>query len=74
MNVLTSGSYRWTAAIDFKKAFDCVDHGCLWEALRQQHIQSAYINFLKHLYRDQTATVRTDATSRPCSIERGVEH
>jgi hypothetical protein len=36
----------WAAAIDFKKAFDCVDHKHLWDALRQQHIPEAYITFI----------------------------
>eukprot|EP00959_Pyramimonas_sp_CCMP1952_P289183 6047993-Pyramimonas_sp.AAC.1 len=27
----------WAAAIDFKEAFDCVDHQHLWNALRQQN-------------------------------------
>ena len=26
----------WIAAIDFKKAFDCVEHRCLWAALGRQ--------------------------------------
>ena len=26
----------WLVAVDFKKAFDCLNHSCLWEALKQQ--------------------------------------
>eukprot|EP00959_Pyramimonas_sp_CCMP1952_P262412 5486763-Pyramimonas_sp.AAC.1 len=59
--VLYEQSYRWqrplwAAVIDFKKALDCVSHGKLWEALRQQHISAAYMNFLQQMYSDQTAT------------------
>eukprot|EP00959_Pyramimonas_sp_CCMP1952_P031117 652524-Pyramimonas_sp.AAC.1 len=63
----------WAAAIDFKKAFDCVDHDKLWKTLRQQHIPDNYIDFLQRLYDDQTATVRTDTNSRSFSLQRGVK-
>ena len=26
----------WVAAVDFRKAFDCVEHACTWDALRKQ--------------------------------------
>eukprot|EP00959_Pyramimonas_sp_CCMP1952_P395722 8291719-Pyramimonas_sp.AAC.1 len=40
--LLYEQSYEWqlplrAAAIDFKKAFDCIDHQHLWNALRQQN-------------------------------------
>eukprot|EP00959_Pyramimonas_sp_CCMP1952_P114752 2399023-Pyramimonas_sp.AAC.1 len=54
----------WAAAIDFKETFDCVDHDCMWDALRQQHIPPAYITFPRHLYTIQAGTVRTDTNSR----------
>ena len=74
--IITSFSHQlppWAAAVDFKKAFDCVDHKHLWDALRQQHIPEAYITLLQHMYNDQTATVRTDTSSRSFSIQRGVK-
>eukprot|EP00959_Pyramimonas_sp_CCMP1952_P209764 4388729-Pyramimonas_sp.AAC.1 len=61
----------WAARIDFKKAFDCVDRDCMWGALRQQHLPTAYITLLRHLYSTQTGTVRTDTNSRAFNIERG---
>ena len=63
----------WTAAVDFKKAFDCVYHHCLWEALRDQGVPAPYITLLQKFYNEQTATVRTDVNSRAFSIERGVK-
>eukprot|EP00959_Pyramimonas_sp_CCMP1952_P416582 8727592-Pyramimonas_sp.AAC.1 len=63
----------WAAAIDFKKAFDCIDHDRMWDAQRQQHVPPAYITFLQHLYSTQAGTVRTDTNSRAFNIEQGVK-
>eukprot|EP00959_Pyramimonas_sp_CCMP1952_P371608 7781383-Pyramimonas_sp.AAC.1 len=63
----------WAAAIDFKKALDCVGHDCMWDALRKQHIPPAYITCLQHLYSAQAGTIRTDTSSRAFNIERGVK-
>eukprot|EP00959_Pyramimonas_sp_CCMP1952_P298749 6248789-Pyramimonas_sp.AAC.1 len=63
----------WTAAVDFKKAFDCIYHHCLWEVLRDQGVPTPYITMLQKFYNRQTATVRTDVNSRGFSIEKGVK-
>ena len=63
----------WVAAIDFKKAFDCVDHRRLWETLRNQNIPDPYVRLLKSLYANQMATVKTDKRSKEFNIERGVK-
>ena len=65
--------HLWAAAIDFKKAFDCVDHDCLWEALRGQSVPAPYITLLQKFYSGQVATVKTDVSSRSFNIERGVK-
>ena len=28
----------WLVAVDFKKAFDCISHDCLWNSLREQGV------------------------------------
>jgi len=63
----------WIAALDFKKAFDTVEHSCLWEALRQQQVPNSYVKLLHTLYAQQSATVKTDRVSRPFSIQRGTK-
>lgn len=63
----------WAAAIDFKKAFDCVDHDCIWKALQEQNVPAPYITLLRKFYSEQVATVKTDANSRSFNIERGVK-
>ena len=39
----------WSAAIDFKKAFDSLTHKALWTALAKQGIDDAYIHLLSKL-------------------------
>ena len=40
-------THLWIAAVDFKKAFDSVEHKFLWESLREHGVGSAYINVFK---------------------------
>ena len=63
----------WVATIDFKKAFDTINHSILWEALGEQEIERTYIEMLQHLYARQTAKVRTDTASRKFDIGRGTK-
>ena len=46
--------------IDYAKAFDCVDHNKLWKILKDMGIPDHLICFLRNLYVDQEATVRTN--------------
>lgn len=61
----------WIGVLDFKKAFDCIEHEPLWQALSEQGIQEGYIDALPRIYERQTGRVCTDATSKPFTIERG---
>ena len=63
----------WVAAIDFKKAFDSIDHDKLWDALAEQQVPTPYIRLIHTLYTHQTATVKTDRHSRTFNIQRGVK-
>ena len=63
----------WVAAVDFKKAFDTIDHDRLWEALKRQKIPVSYIHLLQKLYDNQTAIVKTDKLSKRFTIQRGVK-
>ena len=46
--------------IDYKKAFDCVDHERLWVILRDMGLPVHLIVLLRRLYTKQEATVRTE--------------
>ena len=45
--------------IDYTKAFDCVDHNKLWKILKEMGIPDHLTCFLRNLFADQEATVRT---------------
>jgi len=46
--------------IDYKKAFDCVDHELMWITLQEMGFPEHLIDLLQELYRDQEAKVRTE--------------
>ena len=46
--------------IDYKKAFDCVDHEILWVILRDMGVPIHPTVLLRRLYTNQEATVRTE--------------
>ena len=47
------------SAIDYAKAFDCVDHNKLWKILKEMGISDHLTCLLRNLYAGQEATVRT---------------
>ena len=62
-----------TSAIDYAKAFDCVDHNKLWKILKEMGIQDHMTCLLRNLYAGQEATVRTGhGTTDWFQIGRGV--
>ena len=46
--------------IDYKKAFDCVNHERLWVILRDMGVPVHLIVLLRRLYANREATVRTE--------------
>ena len=46
--------------IDYKKAFDCVDHQRLWNTLKCMGVPGHLIVMLSNLYTNQEATIRTE--------------
>ena len=47
----------WFVSIDLKKAFDKVEHGALFTALRAANIDPEYISLLQLLYKEQHGNV-----------------
>ena len=35
----------WMCAVDFKKAFDCVEHTSLWDSLLEQGVEKEYVQY-----------------------------
>jgi hypothetical protein len=63
----------WICAIDFKKAFDTVDHPSLFKALRKQLVPEAYVRTLASLYAGQVGRVCGKTCSKLFAIERGTK-
>ena len=62
----------WAVVMDFKKAFDMIDHDSIWQALHEQGVQEHYIDILKKLYKGQSGQVIDGQDcSRKFTIERG---
>jgi hypothetical protein len=62
----------WIIAIDFRRAFDSINHQSLWTSLLAQGVPNAYVRFLLKLYDGQSGQVQTDCRSKSFRIERGV--
>ena len=59
--------------IDYKKAFDCVDHNKLWKILQEMKLTDHLICLLRNLHADQEVTVRTGyGTTDWLKIRKGV--
>ena len=61
----------WSAAIDFEKAFDSIEHERLWEAMLDMEVHPVYVRVLSILYAGQQGVVITDKISRRFEIRRG---
>jgi len=48
------------AFIDYKKAFDSVNHAKLWKVLRDIDLCNSTVDSLKNLYKDQQAVARVE--------------
>ena len=58
--------------IDYAKAFDHVDHSKLWKIHKEMGIPDHLTCFLRNLYADQEATVRTGHGTDWFQIKKGV--
>jgi hypothetical protein len=58
--------------IDYSKAFDSISHQKLWIALKEQGINTKYINILKVIYENSKALVKLDQKGDKFKIQRGV--
>lgn len=58
--------------IDFKKAFDTIEHNFLWRALKDQGIEDDYIDLLTECYSDCTTKFKPFHRNIEVRIEKGV--
>ena len=60
------------AFIDYEKAFDSIEHGAVFNALREQTINENYIELLQNIYGNSRAKIRIHKNTREIKIEKGV--
>ena len=53
------------ATVDFRSAFDSVDHGFIWKALEKMNVGKGLINHLKTLYRNAKSAILNYGTQTP---------
>ena len=63
----------YVAFVDFTKAFDCVEHPPVLEALAKQGIQKKYVRILAEIYSDNKAVIKTEKEGAQFNISRGVK-
>ena len=66
-------SNLWVVAVDFKKAFDSVEHEAIWQALEELGAPLRYVEVLRSLYRGQEGRVVAEKESKPFKIARGTK-
>ncbi|CAB3252101.1 unnamed protein product [Arctia plantaginis] len=62
----------YLAFIDYSKAFDSLKHESVWQSLKEQGIQNAYINIIRNIYCESKARIRLESTGDVFPINRGV--
>lgn len=62
----------YIAFIDYKKAFDSINHHSLWRALNQQGVPRTYIQILQEIYCKSKGKVKLDRVGDSFFIKRGV--
>ena len=63
----------WICAIDFRKAFDTVEHPAIWASLTEQGVHHRYISLLRRLYSAQAGQVVLQVESKRFRITRGTK-
>ena len=61
----------YMASVDYKKAFDSIQHRAVFEALRVHGTQEKYINIIKGTYAEGTAQIRTENLSVKIKVMKG---
>ena len=62
----------YMAFIDFRKAFDSVEHAKIIDALEKINVHPKYIRLIREIYKNSKAKVRTEIEGEIFEIKRGV--
>lgn len=68
-----AGNNMYCAFVDFKQAFDCIDHSRLWAKLASFGLSNKIISVIASFYREASVTVTHNGqSSTPIKIRNGV--
>lgn len=60
------------ALVDFEKAFDCVEHWAVINALQNSRIDYRYTDLIENLYRNGSTRIKVFEGTEPIRLRRGV--
>lgn len=60
------------AFIDYSKAFDSLNHTCIWTSLKQQGVHEVYVEIIRRIYTISKSRIRLESTGKTFPIQRGV--
>jgi hypothetical protein len=63
----------YIAFVDYSKAFDSLEHGYIWRALKEQGVEGKYIRILKFIYENATARIKTEIEGPLFDLKKGVK-
>lgn len=63
----------YIAFVDYKKAFDFLEHASVFQALVNQGVETKYVRLLKTIYSQSTAKVKTEKVGQTFTLGRGVK-
>lgn len=66
------GKELYIAFVDYKKAFDCIEHEGLWISLQEQGVEQSFITILQQIYKNSKAIVKLERKGKPFDVKRGV--
>lgn len=66
------GKPYFISFVDFRKAFDSLNHNYLWATLENQGIESKYIRIIQQIYKKSTAKVQLERIGEEFAIKKGV--
>lgn len=73
LNTVNRNSKVYAIFVDFKAAFDSIDHELLWHKLQGFGLSSKFLNILRSFYSQATAAIKcNDSLTPTVAITRGV--
>lgn len=79
LRIIIEQSLEWRSPlyllfIDFRRAFDSLNHNAIWKILTQRGVPPKILNIIKNMYTDANSNVlHNGSTSKPIKVRNGVK-